>query len=109
MLGQQQEQQEQQQQEQQVQQQVQQQQELGLDDPQLCGRVVKVLSQAFTYMCLRGHKYAAITTYDCTWLLCCEADNILQVSQGFGREDVDPTPREVRSSMPSSTLVAAHF
>lgn len=75
---------------------VQQQQQQDVpDDPQICSRVARVVSQAYTYMCTRGLTYAAITTYDHVWLLCCEQDGILQVSRGFGREDTSPTPREV--------------
>lgn len=73
---------------------VQQQQQVP-EDPQVCSRVAKVISQTYTYMCTRGLKHAAITTYDCVWLLCCNEDGILQVSRGFRREDTSPTPREV--------------
>jgi len=58
--------------------------------------VIKVISQAFTYMSTNGHKYGAITTYETTWLLQCVEGNVLSVSKGFKHTDVEPSTGEVR-------------
>jgi len=74
---------------------------------EVCCAVVNVLSQAYQYMSERGHKYGGLTTYEYTWLFCCEEDGVLQVSRGFGRQATGPTAREVSGNWAGTQRVVS--